>query len=189
MSKKVEYKIVPEFPAYRVGSDGSVWSLWERGTRPSRLGREWRKLIGGIDKYGYRKVILCKTGKRKCVHVSNLILEVFVGKKPKEMECAHNNGNPRDDRLKNLRWDTHKNNIADKKKHNTNQEGEKHPRHKLSEIHVLEIREKYKQGQKIAQLATLYNITKSYAWAVANNKNWKCLWFSPACLNDGGLWE
>lgn len=26
----VEYRDIPEFPGYRVGSDGSVWSAWSR---------------------------------------------------------------------------------------------------------------------------------------------------------------
>jgi hypothetical protein len=33
------------------------------------------------------------------------------------METCHNNGNPADNRLENLRWDTHVANEADKRLH------------------------------------------------------------------------
>lgn len=45
------------------------------------------------------------------VHV--LVLETFVGPRPAGMEACHNNGICTDNRLSNLRWDTHAANEAD----------------------------------------------------------------------------
>lgn len=67
----------------------------------------------------------------KFVHV--LILESFVGPKIKNFQVCHNNGIPDDNRLENLRWDTPKNNVNDRKLHGTYQFGSKNPNSKYSE--------------------------------------------------------
>lgn len=47
------------------------------------------------------------------VAVHRLVLESFVGPCPPGMEACHANGNGFDNRLENLRWDTHENNMAE----------------------------------------------------------------------------
>lgn len=51
--------------------------------------------------------------------VHRFILEVFVGSCPEGMEGRHLNGNPADNRLDNLAWGTHTENIRDKFRHGT----------------------------------------------------------------------
>ncbi len=55
------------------------------------------------------------------------------------MEGCHNNGNPADNRLSNLRWDTPANNCADKRRHGTISE-------KVTDAQVVEIRRLYSTG-------------------------------------------
>lgn len=45
--------------------------------------------------------------------VHRLVLEAFVGPCPIGMEGCHNDGVPEHNRLGNLRWDTHRENIQD----------------------------------------------------------------------------
>jgi hypothetical protein len=45
--------------------------------------------------------------------VARLVLEAFVGLCPAGMEACHFNDDPADNRLENLRWDTHSNNHYD----------------------------------------------------------------------------
>jgi hypothetical protein len=49
--------------------------------------------------------------------VHRLVLETFVGPCPDGMECCHNNGDPADNRLENLRWDTLSSNAYDRVEH------------------------------------------------------------------------
>ena len=70
-------------------------------------------------------------GKFKFAHI--IVLESFICPKPNGMQACHNNGKPYDNRLENLRWDTPKNNVQDRKKHGTYQYGEKNHQHKYSE--------------------------------------------------------
>lgn len=51
------------------------------------------------------------------VHVHALVLTAFVGHRPNGYEGCHNNGDPSDNRLVNLRWDTPRGNQADKLVH------------------------------------------------------------------------
>jgi hypothetical protein len=71
---------------------------------------------------------------------------VFRGPCPPGMEACHNNGDPTDNRLCNLRWDTHANNEADKIRHGTyfiraRLKGERNGNSKLTEEEVRLIRE------------------------------------------------
>lgn len=61
------------------------------------------------------------------VGVHRLVLEAFVGQCPDGMECCHNNGIANDNRLENLRWDTHENNNKDRKLHGKYPKGKDHP--------------------------------------------------------------
>lgn len=61
------------------------------------------------DARGHLKVDLC--GRRVFVH--RLVLDAFVGPCPDGMEGCHNNGNPADNRVENLRWDTRSANVID----------------------------------------------------------------------------
>src|SRR5688500_9997592 len=136
----VEYRELPEYPGFRIGSDGSVWSCWKhRGLGKGRgtmryLSGEWKLRKPVINpQSGYAEhTVLKRTpdGSRrsstKAAHF--LVLTAVRGPCPNGMEGCHNNGNRADARLDNLRWDTRKNNHADKKLHGTWQAGEKHPR-------------------------------------------------------------
>ena len=76
-----------------------------------------RKL--GEKKSGHMKISLWKGGKEKTLHVHSMVLEAFVGPRPEGLVACHENGNPGDNRVENLRWDTHSSNAYDKRKHGT----------------------------------------------------------------------
>lgn len=48
------------------------------------------------------------------VLLHRMVLEAFVGPCPEGMECLHENDNPQDNRLVNLRWGTRSENQADR---------------------------------------------------------------------------
>ena len=50
---------------------------------------------------------------RVLMDVSRLVLETFVGPCPDGMECCHQDDDRSNNRLGNLRWDTHANNVRD----------------------------------------------------------------------------
>jgi hypothetical protein len=79
------------------------------------------------DKYGHLSVHLGVDNKKYICAVHRLVLMAFVGKCPDGMECCHNNGDASDNKIENLRWDTHKNNNHDRKIHGNYKTGKDHP--------------------------------------------------------------
>lgn len=108
----VRYKTIQDFPRYRVGDDGSFWK-YQTGRTHQRVFK-WERLSGMKLKQGHILVRLSSdTGKKRTVYLHCLVLEAFVGPCPKGKQCCHEDDNGFDNRLKNLRWDTHKANFAD----------------------------------------------------------------------------
>lgn len=169
----VEIKQVPGFPDYFVGSDGSLWGTRGRsGKRPGAV----RRIKPGLDKDGYQKSILyARDKRRRYVRIHRLVLEVFVGPAPDGMDGAHNNGDQLDNRLVNLRWDTHHNNILDKHKHGTWQEGDKASHRKLNSDQVREIkRTLLHEGISAAsRLAQRYDVGLTSIYDIAKGKRWR----------------
>jgi hypothetical protein len=71
------------------------------------------------NRSGYRYVHVAKDGKKKNPPVHVLVLEAFVGPRPDGTVAGHNDGNPSNNRVENLRWDSRANNGLDTVRHGT----------------------------------------------------------------------
>ncbi|MCK5608340.1 HNH endonuclease [Candidatus Pacearchaeota archaeon] len=162
-------KEIPEFPAYCAIKDGRIWS------------RKTRRFLKLYLHNKYPCVHLHKDLKKYNKEVHRLVLETFVGSRPKNMECCHNNGIKIDNRLENLRWDTAKNNIKDAIKHGTHislyQNGEANSRAKLKEKDIRMIIYMYKTGLFLQrEIAEIYNVGRVTITNIINKKSWKHIW-------------
>lgn len=176
----VTYKPIEGFPGYRVGDDGSVWScLVRRGPQPGGgkggpfvPGDTWRlkaKIKG--NSFGHIRVMLSGAVMRLVHH---LVLEAFVGPRPQGMQCCHNNGDPADNRLSNLRWDTPKANSADRLLHGTDKRGEKNRRAKLTDALVRSARTEFASGKAtIRGLARKHHVSQKTMVQVIRGKTWR----------------
>lgn len=74
------------------------------------------------DDNGYLVVVLTnQKGKKACRGVHRLVLLAFEGSPPEgKPQCAHADGNKRNNSLHNLRWASAKENAQDKMRHGTN---------------------------------------------------------------------
>lgn len=68
---------------------------------------------------GYPVVELCQNNKSRESMVHRQVLLAFHGEPPEGFEACHNNGIRTDNRLENLRWDTHSGNSFDQVAHGT----------------------------------------------------------------------
>ena len=113
----IEYRPIPGFPGYRVGNDGSVWTCRRKGGNDrgaDRMTEVWRPMKLHLHA-GYLRVNLIRDGKNHSRAVQCLVLEAFVGPCPEGMEACHYPDPTRtNNRLENLRWDTHSENMRDK---------------------------------------------------------------------------
>lgn len=173
MAPEVVYRAIEGYPAYRVGSDGTVWScLQYNGHQARRIGDKWKTLVPMPDGDGYLSVGLFRHGKcaRRKVHL--LVLEAFVGPRPDGMEGCHGDGDVSNCWLENLRWDTKEANQADRLRHGTDCRGEKSPKAKLTEANARRIRERIAAGERSTEIAKDYSISVSTVRGIKAGRLW-----------------
>jgi HNH endonuclease len=123
---------------------------------------------------GYLVVNLSTGGKKSQRFVHRLVLEAFVGPRPPGLVCCHGDGDPTNNRLENLRWDTYLANSADMLLHGTRLIGSA-ARSKLSEEEVLEIRRLRSEGMSIPRLAMTYGVSHQNIQAIIYRRSWRHL--------------
>jgi hypothetical protein len=172
----VTYKDIPGHPGYRVGDDGSVWSclvrFHEKGKvgSSSVIGDTWHRLSPGpMSTSDHLRVNL--RGHIRAVH--QLVLEAFVGPCPVGLECCHEDDDPTNNRLTNLRWGTRESNISDRFRHGTFLIGESHYIAKLTEDSVRQIRADGAAGLGSSELASKYKVSRQTIRGVIARRTWK----------------
>lgn len=105
-------------PFYEVSDYGRVRTLPK--TVSNRYYPQVIKKLGTVPPYGYKLAGLCAEGRKAQINVHVLVLTAFVGPRSPGLVGCHNDGDPSNNHLSNLRWDTQSNNILDTLKHGTN---------------------------------------------------------------------
>lgn len=166
------WKDIPNYEGlYQVSSCGAVRSV-------SRLlsdGRSWKSSIlrPKVGAKGHLSVGLVKDGARRHFGVHCLVLSAFVGPRPKGMQGAHNNGDPSKNDLSNLRWDTPRGNLADRKLHGTLMVGEKNHRAKLAAADIFEILRLKSNGVLQKEIAAKFGVTPANISSIVKGKTWQ----------------
>lgn len=166
---------------YQVSSHGRVRSL----DRIDRRGQHRSSIIllSRINR-GYHRIKLCKNGIEKHFQVHRLVLETFVGPCPEGMEGCHNDGIPTHNRLENLRWDTKKNNQADRKLHGTDTTGEENGFSKLKNSQVWFIKKMLFHGISYTKLSKMFGVGRSAIGSINSNKTWNHIKCTPQGSHD-----
>lgn len=167
---KLRWEKIEGFDGYWISDDGDVWSeRRDKGNSPGIL-------VGFTTDRGYRAVVIRdETGKpcRRSIH--RLVALAFLPK-PREdqTDVCHNDGNPTNCNYKNLRWDTHRNNQLEMRKHGTMQDGEKCCTAKLSACQVEDIRKKVAEGPRGTARRLAFELGMSIAQIsrIVNGKRW-----------------
>lgn len=171
----IEYRAVTNDPRYRVGSDGSVWSLCNNKWG---LRNEWKQMAlisvpSPQCKDYVRFVVTIGQGRGTRVrrYVHHLVLEAFVGARPDGHEACHRNGVPTDNRVENLYWGTRVENDADRRTHGRNR-GVNHKAAKLNDDLVRQIRARAASGEKHGSIASSLGIGRRHISRVASGERW-----------------
>ena len=96
----------------------------------------------------------------------------FVGEIPEGKQVAHNDGNPANNWLSNLRYATPEENQNDKSKHGTTLKGSAVPSSKLSEWEVLAIRGLCALGISYSKVGKIYATHRSNIFAIKQGRSW-----------------
>lgn len=154
-----EWKDIPGYEGkYQASTQGRIRSLDRRvrvvahGTEATRLmkGRVLRP--GEYCKSGHVSVVLGHGANGSPVH--SLVALTFLGPKPEGTEVCHNDGNPKNNAVINLRYDTRSENNKD-----VLRQGERW--RKLSLADVDNIREMLRSGKTGAEIAKAVGISQT----------------------------
>lgn len=110
---------------------------------------------------GYGVASLCREGEYEKRLVHRMVLEAFVGPCPDGAEGCHFDGDPNNNALSNLRWDTRKKNIRDMLRHGRGTI-------KLSNADVLAALDERRRGATQAAVAKKYGVARTYLSAIEN---------------------
>lgn len=104
----------------QIPSLGPAYEASDQGRARKRLATGgFRLLKNVVIDGGYHVIRVKRDGKQRKLRIHRLVLEAFVGPCPDGMECCHNDGDPGNNRLSNLRWDTKSANEFDQVRHGT----------------------------------------------------------------------
>jgi hypothetical protein len=160
---------IPGFPGYRIYRDGTIESNLWHSHKPNR---EWCQLHPVIDKeWGYRTTRLSRDSKGYSRKVYSLVALAFLGPRQPGQVVRHLNGNPADDRVENLAYGTHADNMVDSRVHGTYRPFGNKP--KLTASAVLSIREAHAAGASNASLARTYGVVPEAIRHVVLRLSWK----------------
>lgn len=155
-----EWRIIPGYEPYEASNFGRV-----------RRGEKLRKPTVN-RRGGYHSVVLGLGGRKSKVnaYVHQLVLFAFVGPRPNGLEAAHLNGDPADNRLANLRWVTHTENMGHQRAHGTSgRQPAKLSREKADQIRRL----RQAQGLKHRELAERFGVAPITIWRVLSGGIWR----------------
>ncbi|MDR7189780.1 hypothetical protein J2Y46_002606 [Microbacterium sp. BE35] len=128
MQSTEEFRPVPGYAGqYEVSNTGVVRSVDRivyKGQGMTRL-QQGRVIALNRHQGGYMIAHLYTDNRRTAKLVHRMVLEAFVGTCPEGMEGCHNDGDPTNNHLSNLRWDTHAENNRDQGRHRTHKESRK----------------------------------------------------------------
>lgn len=147
-----EWRAIPGFSRYEASRRGLIRHIASGGVKAHYLNRQGYYLSTSLTADDGREV-----GRG----VGSLILRTFAGPPPMGKECSHLNGDPYDNRLENLAWETHAENMARQKSHGTIQAGLSHWKAKVSDADVHLIRERLAAGERGSDLAREYGVSRT----------------------------
>ena len=164
------YRVIEGFPKYRVGRDGSLWSLRRKS---------WKRLRPVPDgKGGYPRATLYRFAngryERQQLYVHALMLAAFVGPRPEGMVTRHSDGNPANNRLTNLCYGTPAENAADRIRHGRNLHGEGVGTAKLTEAGAREALWLFENvTRNRAEIARRLGIGRVSVNRILNGETWR----------------
>ena len=160
------WKPIPDFPEYFVSNRGIVIS--------HKLGKI-RILKPGFNGYGYKIVSICGENGPITRAIHRLVLLAFIGKPPPKYETNHKNGVKTDNRVENLEWITHKENVQHSFDNNfqISARGEQNGKSKLKNGEVWLIKRLLGIETKILTIAKMFNVDSKTIRNIHAGKTWK----------------
>lgn len=162
------WKDIPGYEElYKISNHGKIKRLIGWKCRHERI------LKPGDNGRGHNWIYLYKNNRREKYYIHRLVLLIFTGPCPNGMEGCHNDGNPKNNFIVNLRWDTHRNNEQDKIRHGTSVCGSQIKQSKLNNQDVINIRNRHINGECVIDIAKHYSVKIRAIYKILKRESWK----------------
>lgn len=169
----VKRVVVPgylDFPDHEIDESGRVWSVKRRR----------RALKAYRDKSGYLVIYLQRDGESKQYRftVHKLVALVFLGPPAfPEAVVRHKDGSGRlgygaNNNVSNLEWGTQAENVQDSVLHGKVKRGSSHPRSRLTEDVVAQIKQAIVNREGFEDIAKRFNVSSGLVWSIARTGSW-----------------
>lgn len=157
----MEYTKYIDSSKYQVTRDGDV------------LGPKGNKLKFKLTKTGYYEVSIRIAGEKRSFRVNRLVAKAFIENPENKPFVNHMNGNKLDNRVENLEWVTHKENMSHAKIHGLILRGDRNPRASLKEAQVEEICKLIEMGYRNNDIAKSVSTTPANVAAIRAGSCWE----------------
>lgn len=163
------WKDIPEYEGlYQINNFGKIKSFHNKHRIKGKI------LMPYLNKNNRFYILLTKNKLHKMHVIHRLVAQAFIPNPKNKPEVNHIDGNPKNNNVKNLEWNTN----SENKKHAyklrlMNREGERHHLHKLTNKDILKIRFLFNvKKMKQYEIAKLFNTDRSNISLIVNNKTW-----------------
>lgn len=178
LAGEADVREIADHLGYYITSNGDVISTRRMGCT-IRIDPDYAHFLKPkeLEFRGYRYQEVMLSGRRKNYRIHSLVMNAFVGPAPDEMEIRHINNVSTDNRLANLRYGTHSENMQDKIIAGTDSRGEKSWHNKLTKKDVLDIKAAIENGSYgiLSQLARKYGVHTSVISGIKRGTQWRWL--------------
>lgn len=168
------WRSIPKFEDYEASDCGRIRRV-KKSTGDKNRGKKVPFFVKqSLNGSGYFVVQLQSSKGWVPVRVNRAVALAFLGesKDREKAYVAHNDGNPRNNRVSNLRWATPRENSADTLKHGTRNSGSRNGFSRLKDDDVLAIRAMRKAGAPYTKIAAKFSINPQTASDISNRKTW-----------------
>ncbi len=182
--QEIEWRLVPGYKNYRVSNTGRVQSCLKlNGRRSAASSDNWKELKTTPGADGYPRVKLrADSGPHKAFKVHKLVMLVFVGPCPDNMQVRHLDDIKINNNISNLSYGTQFDNAADALKNGTRSMGIKRPDAILVDANILPIFELRIKGFKRKEIAGIFGVSESTIDGVLHRRKWKHVYISDEIL-------
>ena len=162
---------LPGYEDYAVSNTGRVASLYRTKRGGLREVRVPARIMRQTKAGNYLWVQVINNGHRRRLGVHQIVAMAFLPPVPGSEVIAHENGNPLDNRVENLRRKTYKENAADMVRHGTVLVGFRNKSCRVSFADVQAIRRMRADGMRPCAIAKAVLLPYHYVWKICTYSN------------------